>query len=303
MPDDRALATGPDFHYATTIVFAWRGLAMEFDRRKFVGGAGAMLGAIGLAGAVDAQQGHDGRRPITRAEWDRIVRGAGSDGFTCVQATPMDEGPFYYESSPERRALAEGRPGEPLRLIIALGGVPVDGRGGCLPLHGAVVDIWHTDATGLYSNVGADLQPVDTTAQTFMRGHQRTDDKGQVVFDTIVPGWEIVAAAAPLMVARRTTHIHVKAYHGRDVMTTQLFLPDALLDALYADTEPYKSHAMLTAPGLDRAYGRIRNKDDLFFNTSRATPMTVERVNGVLTARATIGVISGGNRNIPTLFR
>ena len=276
---------------------------MDFDRRKFVRGAGAMLGAMGFAGAVGAQQGNEGRRPITRAEWDRIVRGAGSEGFTCVQATPMDEGPFYYESSLERRSLAEGRPGEPLRLTIALGGVPVDGRGGCLPLRGAVVDIWHTDATGLYSNVGPDLQPVDTTAQTFMRGHQVTDDKGHVAFDTIVPGWEIVAAAPPLMVARRTTHIHVKAYHGRDVLTTQLFLPDALLDDLYATTEPYKSHAMLTAPGLDRAYGRIRNQEDLFFTSSRATPMSVERKNGILTATATIGVISGGNRDIQSLFR
>lgn len=60
---------------------------------------------------------------------------------------------------------------------------------------------------------------------------------------------------------------------------------------------------MLTAPGLGRAYRRIRNREDPFFNTSRATPMTVERVNGVLTARATIGVISGGNRDIPPLFR
>jgi protocatechuate 3,4-dioxygenase beta subunit len=276
---------------------------MDFDRRRFVRGAGATLGAIGFAGAADAQQDSNGRRPITRAEWDQIIRGAGSAGFTCVQATQMDEGPFYYESSLERRSLAEGRPGEPLRLSITLGGVPVDGRGGCQPLRGAVIDIWHTDATGLYSNVGPDLQPVDTTAQTFMRGHQLTDDKGHVEFDTIIPGWEIVAAAPPLMVARRTTHIHVKAYHGRDVLTTQLFLPDALLDRLYASTEPYKSHAMLTAPGLDRAYSRVRNNEDLFFNSSRATPMAVEWVKGLLTARATIGVISGGNRDIQSLFR
>lgn len=276
---------------------------MTIDRRRFLGRAGAMLGALGFSGILRAQDVDNGRRPITRAEWDRIIQGPGADGFTCVRANPMDEGPFYYESSLERRSLAEGRPGEPLRLAITLGGVPVDGRGGCLPLRGAVVDIWHTDATGLYSNVGADLQPVDTTRETFMRGHQITDDRGTVEFDTIVPGWEIVAAAPPLMVARRTTHIHVKAYHGRDVMTTQLFLPDALLDGLYASREPYRSHIMLTAPGLDRAYPRIRNEDDLFYTSSGATPMTVKRVNGLLTATATIGVISEGNRGIRPLFR
>jgi hypothetical protein len=60
---------------------------------------------------------------------------------------------------------------------------------------------------------------------------------------------------------------------------------------------------MLTAPGLDRAYSRIRNGEDFFFTRSRATPMIVERLNGVLTARATIGVISEGDRHIRSLFR
>ncbi len=49
---------------------------------------------------------------------------------------------------------------------------------GCYPLSGAIVDIWQTDPTGLYSNVGPDLQPVDTSGQFFLRGHQVTDEKG-----------------------------------------------------------------------------------------------------------------------------
>jgi protocatechuate 3,4-dioxygenase beta subunit len=138
---------------------------------------------------------------------------------------------------------------------------------------------------------------------TFLRGHQLTDENGYVEFDSIVPGWEVVAAAAPVLVARRTTHIHVKAFHEREVLTTQLYFPDPVIDQLYAEAEPYRSHRLLTAPGLDRAYERIRNGEDIFYNRAKAEPMTVERVNGVLVAKATIGVISQGDRGFDTLFR
>jgi protocatechuate 3,4-dioxygenase beta subunit len=274
---------------------------MDFDRRHFMQGAGVVLGALGCGDIAGAQEARDGHTPMTRAEWDRMIRGTGHEPFTCIQTPAMTEGPFYYETSLERRSLAEGRSGEALRLGIKLAGIGVDQR--CEPLAGAVIDVWHTDASGLYSNVGTDLQPVDTIGQTFLRGHQFTDDDGYAEFDTIVPGWEIIAAAPPVIVSRRTTHIHVKAYHGRDVLTTQLFFADALTDQLYSTTEPYRSHAMLTAPGLDRAYPRIRNDQDPFFPKSGSTPMTVERINGVLTAKATIGVMGGGRPGMRPLFR
>lgn len=275
---------------------------MVLDRRIFLGGAGALLGTLGKIDRLGAAEPRDPHKPITRGQWDAIIGGEFSGGFTCVQTTEMTEGPFYYESSLERRSIAEGRPGEPLRLGITLGGLKGPG-GRCTPLAGAIIDIWQTDASGLYSNVGLDLQPVDTTGQRFLRGHQLTDDKGYAEFETIVPGWELVAAAPPVLVAKRTTHIHVKAFHERQLITAQLFFPDPLIDMLYADREPYKSHRLLTAPGLDRSYERIRNGEDRFFLESRAQPMTVERVNGVLTAKATIGMMSMGNRGFSSLFR
>jgi protocatechuate 3,4-dioxygenase beta subunit len=283
---------------------------MDFDRRAFVNGLGAVAGAtlgtatLATAGLAAAAEPRSGRTPITRKEWDGIIgAGAGSGGgFTCVRATELTEGPFYYESSLQRRAIAERLPGMPLRLGITLGGL-MRGTDRCFPLAGVVVDVWQTSATGLYSNVDPDLQPVDTTGQTFLRGHQVTDDKGYVEFDTIVPGWEIVAAAPPVLAAKRTTHIHVKAFHDREVMTTQLFFPDALIDQLYQDVEPYRSHRLLTAPGLKRPYARIRNGEDIFFQQAHVRPMTVERVNGVLVAKTTLGVISQGDRGFRTLFR
>jgi protocatechuate 3,4-dioxygenase beta subunit len=275
---------------------------MTFNRRAIVAGLGsAATGLVSTAArGADARSGQSAR---TRQEWDAMIHSAfGGGAFTCMRAEPNDEGPFYYESSPLRRSIAERLPGVPLRLGITLGGLAA-APGRCFPLAGAIVDVWHTSPAGLYSNVGRDLQPVDTTGQSFLRGHQITDENGYVEFDTIVPGWEVVAAAPPLLVAQRATHIHVKAFHEREVLTTQLFLPDPLIDQLYADTEPYKSYRFLQAPGLDRPYERIRNDEDHFFNAVKATPMTVETVNGVLLAKVTLGVLSQGDRSFRTLWR
>jgi protocatechuate 3,4-dioxygenase beta subunit len=278
---------------------------VSVNRRRFLNGAGAIVGCtLGRFGVAEADAARSGRTPITRKEWDAIIRNAGKATLTCVRTSQVVEGPFYYESSPERRAIAEKHAGEPLRLGITLAGlVPEAGSGGCMPLAGAVIDVWHTDASGLYSNVGTDLQLVDTVGQTFLRGHQITDDNGYAEFDTIVPGWEIVAAAAPVIAALRTTHIHVKAFHGREVLTAQLYLPDDLIDGLYATSEPYKSHRLLTAPGLTRSYERIRNKNDKFYSASNAKPMTVTREKGVLVAKAVLGIESQGNRGFKNFFR
>lgn len=277
---------------------------MSVGRRRFLNGAGAIVGCtLGRLGIAEAVEARSGRTPTTKKDWEAIVRNGGVGTLTCVQTPQVVEGPFYYESSLERRSITEKHAGEPLRLCITLAGLIPGPSGKCLPLSGAVIDVWHTDASGLYSNVGTDLQSVDTVGQTFLRGHQVTDDAGYVEFDTIVPGWEIVAAPPPVLAALRTTHIHVKAFHEREVLTAQLYFPDDLIDELYANTEPYESHRLMTAPGIARPYERIRNTEDMFYTGSRSQPMTVTREKGVLVAKATIGVASQGNRGLKNLFR
>src|SRR5947199_223313 len=100
--------------------------------------------------------------------------------------------------------------------------------GGCAPLAGALIDIWHCDAIGIYSdesayNPGGGTGTVVTTGQKFLRGYQVTDDSGQVKFLTIYPGWY----------SGRTIHIHVRVrtYSGSTLLdnyVTQLFFDETL---------------------------------------------------------------------------
>jgi protocatechuate 3,4-dioxygenase beta subunit len=260
---------------------------MSIARRSFVTAGGAFMGSA-LAGMG---------APINKREYDAGIHNLFGGRLTCVQTTETAEGPFYYESSPQRRQIAEGHEGVRLRLgisVAGLGGFGPDAL--CPPLQGAVVDVWHTDATGLYSNVGGDLQTVDITGQAFCRGHQIADESGYVEFDTIVPGWELVPAPVPTGAVRRATHIHVKVFKGHIIATTELYLPDRFLDDLYAGTKPYADHRAMTAPGLPRSYDRVRNVDDGLFVMAQSKPLTIRQKGDVVTANAIIGLtaMTGG---------
>lgn len=79
-----------------------------------------------------------------------------------------------------------------------------------------------------------DGQDVDTSGQTFLRGWQKTDERGIVSFATIYPGWY----------RGRTTHIHFKIFpDDSSTMTGQLFFPDALSDQIFATVPPYAERA------------------------------------------------------------
>lgn len=270
---------------------------MIIKRRSFLGGASALIGSS-LAGGALAQ----GRPAVTREAWDaQLLEALNAERFTCTLAPQADEGPFYAPESPLRRAITEGHKGESLRLGIQLGGLR--GKTECTPLAGAVVDIWHSNAEGLYSNVGENIQNVSTAGETFMRGHQITDEHGYAEFDTIVPGWEAVAAIAPINYAARTPHIHVKIFHEWQVFDTQLYFPQELTDHLYAEVEPYKGNEVITVPGSDHQLKRLRNSDDGLFNLTPNKPLEVNRVDGRLFAKATIGTIGTSNRGVPSFYR
>ena len=113
---------------------------------------------------------------------------------------PQTAGPFYTPNTPLRTSLlAPGLGGT--RLLLA--GQVLSTQ--CLPIAGALLDFWHTDAAGNYDNEG----------YTF-RGHQFADDAGRFSLETIVPG----------IYPGRTRHIHVRVQApNQPILTTQLYFP------------------------------------------------------------------------------
>lgn len=148
----------------------------------------------------------------------------------CVLTPEVTEGPYYFDPKLERVDITEGRPGIPTRVRLQV----VDQS--CVPMPGARVDIWHCDATGVYSGYAGqgDDGSVDTSGETFMRGTQFADDNGIVEFTTVYPSWY----------RGRTTHIHFKVFLDQtSILTGQIFFPDALSEYIYLNVEPYNDRA------------------------------------------------------------
>ena len=149
----------------------------------------------------------------------------------CTLTPEQIEGPFYLDQARIREAISEGKPGVPLQLILRV----LEASASCAPIPNAAVDVWQCDALGIYSGYeGAAIaprhvEPVDD--KTFLRGTQLTDAAGAVRFRTIYPGWY----------SGRTPHVHLKLRVGAKAVTTQLYFPDEVTNAVYARA-PYDRH-------------------------------------------------------------
>jgi protocatechuate 3,4-dioxygenase beta subunit len=147
----------------------------------------------------------------------------------CFLTPQSIEGPYYLDPRLVRAQIAEGRAGVPLRVDLRV----IDGAT-CRPCERARVDIWHADAQGIYSGYQGqgDKQDISTVGQNFLRGTQFTNSEGAVRFETIYPGWY----------TGRATHIHFKVLlDDRNVLTGQMYFPDAVNEFIYARVPAYAS--------------------------------------------------------------
>lgn len=95
----------------------------------------------------------------------------------------------------------------------------------CAALQGAIVDIWHCDKDGNYSQYGGTtMQQTNYTTYNFLRGRQTTNSSGLVSFTSIFPGWY----------TSRATHIHVHIYNsaGTSLLVTQIAFPEGTNSAV-----------------------------------------------------------------------
>ncbi|MFN8275637.1 MAG: T9SS type A sorting domain-containing protein [Flavobacteriaceae bacterium] len=139
------------------------------------------------------------------------------DAAVCSVTNSETAGPFptINPSSLTSANIVSDRTGIPLTINITINNTNAN----CAALQGALVDIWHCDKDGYYSEYGGTgMQSVNYTAVHFLRGRQVTNANGLVTFQSIFPGWY----------TGRATHIHVHIYNasGTSLLVTQIAFPE-----------------------------------------------------------------------------
>jgi protocatechuate 3,4-dioxygenase beta subunit len=201
----------------------------EISRRHAIGilavaGAGAMLGC--------------GGGTKTNTTTTTTATTATGSTTTCTVTPEGEEGPYFVDDSATGFNRSDIRSnldatstqtGIPLTLSIYV----FDNENSCAAMQNVQVDIWHCNASGIYS--AEDVE--STTGETWLRGYQLTDANGLVKFVTIVPGWY----------QGRTTHIHLRLRSTYDsttdggTNTTQLFFPQDTIDTVNTTIDPYSA--------------------------------------------------------------
>jgi len=170
--------------------------------------------------------------------------------LSCVASPEQTEGPYFVNERLNRSDIrsdpADGsmREGLPLTLRLAVSSIA---NGKCAPLAGAIVDLWHCDAAGVYSN--ANDPGFNTKGKKFLRGYQVTDGNGGVQFTTIYPGWY----------DGRTVHMHFKVRGTTGAkrsyeFSSQLYFDDAFTDGVYTRNPYVRKGARTLRNGADNIF-------------------------------------------------
>ncbi|NCG15270.1 MAG: intradiol ring-cleavage dioxygenase [Bacteroidetes bacterium] len=145
------------------------------------------------------------------------------DPNACALSPSEMAGPFPIKTPADwvRGNIIGDRVGIPLMITIKV----EDVNNNCSPLAGVLVDIWHCDAKGNYSEYSNQIEG-DFTSQHFLRGRQTTDTNGNASFISIYPGW--YPGRAPHL------HLEVISSSGQSLLTTQTAFPEAVSNTVYA---------------------------------------------------------------------
>jgi protocatechuate 3,4-dioxygenase beta subunit len=220
-------------------------------RPTTVPGAEAATPALSAEGATAiAMAGNPTAEATATASIATAVAGNTAAVPACVVRPEVTEGPYYVDEALDRSDIRSDpttgtlREGTPLVLTFNVSQVS---SGSCTPLAGAVVDVWHCDATGAYSDVSD--PSFNTEGQKWLRGSQTTDANGQASFTTIYPGWY----------PGRAVHIHYKVHPDENKeFTSQLFFDDTLSQQVFTQA-PYttKSSTPDTLNSIDSIYQEL----------------------------------------------
>lgn len=153
-----------------------------------------------------------------------VALAAGSAAAATVPTPDLTEGPFYtFAANNSLPPLAPANRDNDLTRVsgsatpakgtlFLLSGVVRDASGA--PVKGAVVELWQTDANGVYYHSGDRSPNRDDTFQHY--GESTTDADGRYSFRTVEPG----------LYTGRIRHFHFKVKQGGSTVLTSQFIFD-----------------------------------------------------------------------------
>jgi protocatechuate 3,4-dioxygenase beta subunit len=196
--------------FSSQIFKPQKSTVMEQSRKKFL--KNFFIGAASVPVILQAC-----KKDATTDTGSGSGSGSGGGSTSCTAAPTETAGPFPTKtpSSLVRSDIRDDRTGVPFTIKIYIKNT----NNSCAALAGAIVDIWHCDKDGYYSEYGGTaMQTIDYTAVHFLRGRQTTDANGLVTYTSIFPGWY----------SGRATHIHVHVYNasGTSLKITQIAFPE-----------------------------------------------------------------------------
>jgi protocatechuate 3,4-dioxygenase beta subunit len=197
----------------------------EFLKRGF-------LSALGSA-AVIPMLGSCSKDRVDPETTSTTGNTTGTTG-SCTATVTETAGPFPTKTpgSLVTNDITSDRSGTKLTVKITI----QNKNNSCAALANSIVDIWHCDAGGSYSEYGGSgMQSANYTAVHFLRGRQTTDANGLVTFTSIYPGWY----------SGRAPHIHAHIYNsaGNSLLVTQIAFDQTISNTVYAQGV-YKSHGL-----------------------------------------------------------
>ncbi|HKH63598.1 MAG TPA: hypothetical protein VKA49_22325 [Flavitalea sp.] len=199
------------------------------ERKAFL--KNGIMAALGLA-AVTPLVGSCNKSDLT--ETTESGTGSGTDGGTssgsCSISPTETAGPFPTKSPSSliTNDIRSDRTGVPFSIKVIVN----NRNNNCAALAGAIVDIWHCDKDGYYSEYGGTgMQSANFQSVHFLRGRQTSDASGIVTFTSIFPGWY----------SGRAPHIHVHIYDasGTSLLVTQIAFPTDVCNTVYTTATNY----------------------------------------------------------------
>jgi protocatechuate 3,4-dioxygenase beta subunit len=223
------------------------------DRRRAL----ALLGGLGVAGALAACTNGTASLATGSSTNASAAPSAGTSAAGLVEAPDETAGPYPGDGSNGQNVLDDSgivrrdirssfgtstttAQGVPLTITLTVKDLATSSA-----LVGAAVYVWHCDREGNYSMYGE-----GAADENYLRGVQPTDESGTATFTSIFPA----------CYSGRWPHIHFEVYEkvsdatssGPIVKTSQIALPQAACDAVYATSGYEQSVGNLSQVSLQR---------------------------------------------------